>query len=161
MTQKQRYLTYRAVQATSIWLGIVVIAIWPDLREESLWRALEAIVTHTDFQPLGHILITLVAALDTPLFWGSLAVYVLAFVISLVAYARIMAYSPVMVGQMLLLTIALCLFAGLVRLNWLTAMTLLAPLLVIMTISGVLYNLLLAAARIQLERLGYYTRHSH
>lgn len=156
----KRYQTYRAVQVTSILLGLVVIYYWPDLREESFTAALQDAVTGLRFQPLLHILTEYVTALNTPAFWCALTLYVITFIISVTAYARIMAYSPVMVGQLLLLTVTLCLFGAIVSFNWITALTLLAPLLFIMTVSGILYNLILGGLRVLLLRNGYYQRHT-
>ncbi|TKW60715.1 MAG: hypothetical protein DI628_07405 [Blastochloris viridis] len=146
------YRSYNVVQAMSILLALVVIHASPEFDFGAVINGFKQLFAGSAaplWDALKHQFIALAVALDTPLFWGTLAAYLIALVVSVFIYARHrMSDSPVRASFMLLAIPLLLLIASAARSNLWTAFSIIGPIAVIILTSGFLYNAVLAFIRI-------------
>lgn len=145
------YRSYNVVQAMNILLALVVIHASPEFDFGAITDGVEHLFEGNAaplWDALVHQFAALAHALNTPLFLGTLAVYLIALVVSVIIYARHrMSDSPVRASFMLLAIPLLLLVASAARSNLWTAFSIIGPIAVIILTSGFLYNAVLVVVR--------------
>jgi hypothetical protein len=151
------YRSYNAVQILSVLLALVVIHTSPEFDSSVFVTAGTSLLAGNPI-PLWNALIsqftTLAEALNTSVFWGTLAAYLVAVVVSVLIYARhATSDTPVRASFMLIAIPVLLIIASATSANLWTAFSIFGPVAAIILTSGFLYNEILAFVRTHIVRI--------